>query len=193
MRLLKLIFWFLLITGCGMLCSCDENWKLLPQSVLQGPPQPELPPAVKSEQIIVGENNRYNNYSENITLVEKAKQLSDKCDKMTQELQQEQKINQQLKEENILLKTETAALKKELNQTNELLINTRVELDEWKSETARFHDEIRFIEKSQLEAIYRILKQLGGKEPDSEELGLTDNNKSRNKPAMTEAKHEAQN
>ncbi len=202
MRPLKHVFCFLLIIGCLALCSCDSAWTLNPGRLIQpeqqqgGHPVPQTTSqtVLQPETIKMGEEGSYRiDTQEPMTLVQKAKQLSDKCEKIEQELMQELERNQKLLDENTVLKRENGELMKELKQTNDLLVNMRIEFDGWKTEAIQFRKEIRYIEKAQLEAIYRILKQLGGKEPGAEELELIDSIEPANNPTEAEANHEIQN
>ena len=52
--------------------------------------------------------------------------------------------------------------KKELAEANDLLIEMRIELNNWKSNIIGFRDEMRDADKYQLEALLKILKVLGG-------------------------------
>jgi hypothetical protein len=49
-----------------------------------------------------------------------------------------------------------------LSEANGLLIEMRVELNNWKSDILGFRDEMRNAETAQLETLLRILKVLGG-------------------------------
>ena len=52
--------------------------------------------------------------------------------------------------------------RKELAETTELVIDMRIELNNWKTDILGFRDEIRTAEKTQLEALLKILTILGG-------------------------------
>lgn len=81
-----------------------------------------------------------------------------------------------LRRQNRELITETARLKshivviepkleqaqKELTEANDLLVEMRIELNNWKADILGFRNEIRQAEKSQLQALIKILKMLGG-------------------------------
>ena len=51
---------------------------------------------------------------------------------------------------------------KELAEANDLLIEMRIELNNWKADIIGFRDEMRDAETAQLETLFRILKALGG-------------------------------
>lgn len=103
------------------------------------------------------------------TAVESAIQLSEKYAKLSAEMAAQQQENQKLLDENRRLKDQVASLdaqlrqaQKELTQANDLLIEMRVELNNWKTDVLGFRDEMRDAEKAQLEALLKILKILGG-------------------------------
>ncbi len=103
------------------------------------------------------------------TAVESAIELSDKYVRTTEELAMQKRKYQDLAIENEKLKEQLkiaqAQLKqsqKELNEANELLIEMRVELNNWKKDVLGFRDEIRQAQTAQLQALYKILRTLGG-------------------------------
>jgi hypothetical protein len=78
-------------------------------------------------------------------------------------------LNKELIVQNKLLGDKVATLdtqlkqaQKELNEANNFLIEMRVELNNWKVDILGFRDEMRGAEKAQLEALFKILKALGG-------------------------------
>ncbi len=84
--------------------------------------------------------------------------------------------NQQLKDRIAALEPQLNQAKKELAEANDLLIEMRIELNNWKTNILGFRDEMRDADKTQLQALLRILKALGGevspevstrKDPDS--------------------------
>jgi len=70
--------------------------------------------------------------------------------------------NQELKERIVVIETQLQRSKMELNQANDLLVEMRVELNNWKTDVLGFRNEIRDAEKAQLEALLKILVVLGG-------------------------------
>jgi len=103
------------------------------------------------------------------TAVDSAVELSKKFAELSAETLSLQQKNQELVTENRQLKDRIAALEPELNQTqkelseaNDLLIEMRIELNNWKSDILGFRNEIRDADKAQLETLLRILKVLGG-------------------------------
>jgi len=103
------------------------------------------------------------------TAVESAIELSEKYAKLSEEAallrQQNQEFitkNKQCKEQIIALEAQLQQAKKELTEANDLLIEMRIELNNWKTDILGFRDEMREAETAQLEALLRILKVLGG-------------------------------
>ena len=103
------------------------------------------------------------------TAIESAIQLSEKYAKLSAEMAAQQNENQNLFAENRRLKDQVTSLdaklqqaQKELTQANDLLIEMRIELNNWKTDVLGFRDEMRDAEKAQLEALLKILKILGG-------------------------------
>ena len=106
------------------------------------------------------------------TTAESAIQLSEKYATLSEEAaalrQQNQDLtakNQQLKEQTAALEAQVQQARKELAEANDLLIEMRVELNNWKSNILGFRDEIREAETAQLEALLKILNVLGGQIP----------------------------
>jgi chromosome segregation ATPase len=102
------------------------------------------------------------------TAVESAIALSDKYAKLSEETsmlrQQKQNLdveNQQLKEQSQSCRSQLEQAQKELGEVNDLLVEMRVELNNWKQDVLGFRDEMRDAEKAQLEALLKILKLLG--------------------------------
>lgn len=103
------------------------------------------------------------------TAVESALELSDKYARLSDEAaslrQQNQEIgarNQQLEAQAAVLSSQLQQAQKELAQANELLIEMRIELNNWKSDILGFREEMRNAETAQLETLFKILKVLGG-------------------------------
>jgi chromosome segregation ATPase len=103
------------------------------------------------------------------TAAESAIELSQKYASLSEEAAALRQQNQDLTSKNQQLQGQTAALEarvqqaqKELAEANDLLIEMRVELNNWKSNILGFRDEIRAAETAQLEALLKILNVLGG-------------------------------
>ncbi len=103
------------------------------------------------------------------TAVESAIALSDKYAKLSEEASALRQQNQALDAENRNLtddlqscRSELKQAQKELAEVNDLLVQMRLELNNWKGDVLGFRDEMREAEKAQLEALLKILKLLGG-------------------------------
>ena len=103
------------------------------------------------------------------TVVESAIELSEKYAVLTEEAsslrQQNQNLNsrnQQLREQVVALEDKLKQTQKELREANEVLIEMRIELNNWKADVLGFRDEMRSAETAQLQALLKILKVLGG-------------------------------
>ncbi len=103
------------------------------------------------------------------TAVESAIELSQKYAKLSEQATVLQRQNQDLIAENSQLKEQVTGLdvklkqaQKELTEANDLLIEMRIELNNWKANVLGFRDERREAEIAQLEALLKILKILGG-------------------------------
>ena len=102
------------------------------------------------------------------TAVESAVELSQKYAKLSEEtanLRQENKNlmldNQKFIEQLDNLKVQLNQSQKELDQANDLLIEMRIELNNWKTNILGFRDEMRNADSAQLEALLKILNVLG--------------------------------
>ena len=103
------------------------------------------------------------------TAVDSAIELSEKYAKLTDEASLLRQQNKDLVTRNQSFEDQVAALEKQLKQTqkelaeaNEILIEMRVELNNWKSDVLGFREEMRDAESAQLEALVKILHVLGG-------------------------------
>ena len=103
------------------------------------------------------------------TATDSAIELSKRYAKLSEETIVLRQKNQEFIAENCRLKDRLAVLEPELKQTkkelaeaNDLLIEMRIELNNWKTNILGFRDEMRDADKAQLEALLKILKVLGG-------------------------------
>ncbi len=110
------------------------------------------------------------------TAVESAIALSDKYAKLSEEAaalrQQNQTLDteiQRLKNDLQSCRTQSEQAQKELTQANDLLLQTRIELNNWKNDVLGFRGEMQDAQKAQLEALLKILKLMGGEvnQPDN--------------------------
>jgi chromosome segregation ATPase len=111
--------------------------------------------------------------------IEKALEMSEKCSKLTAETTELQKQNENLQQEKQLLssklqqtKAELERTQKELSQANDLIMETRVELNDWKSDVLGFREEMRQADIAQLQALKKIVELLGGEVP--QQLAVAD-------------------
>jgi len=102
------------------------------------------------------------------TAVETAMELSEKYAALSEEAAALRRSNEQLELRKRSLEKELAEVRKELKQTekelgeaNDLLVEMRIELNNWKSDVLGFREEMRDAERAQLEALLRISKFLG--------------------------------
>jgi chromosome segregation ATPase len=70
--------------------------------------------------------------------------------------------NRQYKDQNDALKAQLQQTQKELTEANDLMIEMRIELNNWRNDILGFRDEMREADTTQLQALLRILKILGG-------------------------------
>jgi chromosome segregation ATPase len=96
-------------------------------------------------------------------------ELSAKYTKLVEETTVLKADNQRLTEENRQLKdrlgpcqNNLTQAQKELAEANDLLIEMRIEMNDWKTNILGFRDEMRNAENAQLDALVKILEVLGG-------------------------------
>jgi hypothetical protein len=106
---------------------------------------------------------------QNPTVVESAIELSEKYAALSEEAAILRQQNEDMVARNKQLEARTAVLdgqlqqtRKELAEANDLLIEMRIELNNWKTDILGFRDEMRAAETAQLETLFKILKVLGG-------------------------------
>ncbi len=97
-----------------------------------------------------------------IKLAQKNSELSEKMIVLNQKNQELIAENQNLKNRLSTLEPELKQVNKELTDANDLLIKMTIELNNWKTNILGFRDEMRDADKTQLQALLRILKVLGG-------------------------------
>ena len=103
------------------------------------------------------------------TAVESAIELSGKYAALSEETavlrQKSQNLiaeNRRLKDQLSQCQVQSKQTQKELAEANDLLIEMRIELNNWKVDILGFRDEMRDADKAQLETLLKILKILGG-------------------------------
>ncbi|MHC4843728.1 MAG: hypothetical protein ACYTEE_08010 [Planctomycetota bacterium] len=107
--------------------------------------------------------------SQGPTPVETAIEISEKYAKAVEEASQLREQNSQLSKQNSELNAKLDGAKAKLSQTeqelkeaNDMLIDMRIELNNWKMDVLSFRDEMRKADKAELQALLEILKTLGG-------------------------------
>ena len=110
-----------------------------------------------------------NSGAANPSPVESAMEISGKYAKLLEEVTAIKADNQRLTEENQRFKDQVPACRNSLTQAqnelaeaNDLLIEMRIELNNWKTNIIGFRDEMRGAENAQLDALLKILEVLGG-------------------------------
>jgi len=101
------------------------------------------------------------------TVVESAMALSEKYAKLSNEaasLKQQNKElltdNQRLSDQLSSVEDELLQAQKELTEANDLLVEMRVELNNWKTNVLGFREEMRQADTEQLKALFKILTVL---------------------------------
>jgi chromosome segregation ATPase len=129
-----------------------------------------------------GRNNRVLSQPQSINAVESAIELSKKYAGLSEEMTalKEKNLaleadNKKLRDELIPAKAQLAQAQKELSEANDLLVEMRVELNNWKSNILGFRTEMRQADTAQLEALVKILTILGA-EPDTNSTAVVMNN-----------------
>ena len=155
--------YYLLIIAAGMLImpGCSQQKE---QEELQA--NPDFPPAWQSDVFA----QRFQEATpKNPTVVESAIQLSDKYAKLSEEAsllrQQNQGLtsrNRQLEDQVVDIENRLKQTQKELGEANQVLVEMRVELNNWKTDVLGFREEMRSAQTAQLQALMKIIKVLGG-------------------------------
>ena len=103
------------------------------------------------------------------TAVESAIELSKEYAKLSEEASVLRRENQDLitrnrqyKDQNTTLQAQLQQTQKELTEANDLMIEMRIELNNWRTDILGFRNEMRDADTTQLQALLRILKILGG-------------------------------
>jgi chromosome segregation ATPase len=104
----------------------------------------------------------------NPTVVESAIELSDRYAKLSEEAsvlrQQNRNLtsrNEQLREQTADIENRLKQTQKELSEANQVLVDMRVELNNWKADVLGFREEMRSAQTAQLQALLKIMKVLG--------------------------------
>lgn len=97
-----------------------------------------------------------------IELSKKYAQLSEDAVALREQNQSMMAKNLKLNDQIVELEAQLKQAQKELNEANDLLIKMRIELNSWKSNILGFREEMREAQTAQLEALFKILRLLGG-------------------------------
>jgi hypothetical protein len=104
-----------------------------------------------------------------LTPAESSLVLSERYAVLAVEAEKLRSENKRLTDDNVNLSSKLAKLEadsdqtaKELKEANAMLIDMRIELNNWKNNVLGFRDEMRESQKAQLEALLKIMQLLGG-------------------------------
>ena len=146
----------------GLLAGCAA-----PQWPTEVVIQPSPAPAAAQQD--TSDTRRFQQTPQGQTVVESAMELSEKYAAVSEENSLVRSENRKLADENRQLKdslntcsTQLQQTQEELTRANDLLVEMRVELNNWKTDILGFRSEMREAEKTQLEALLKILNILGG-------------------------------
>jgi hypothetical protein len=140
----------------------------------QSPVKIILPPDFegKPQQGPVNENRFVEKSRSSSSAIESAVEISEKYATLsaeTAELRQQNKTLLTEKEYLInqlnMAKSQLQQTQKELSESNNLLLQTRVEMNNWKIDILGFREEMRQADIAQLQSLKQILEMLGGQTP----------------------------
>ncbi|MBE3134580.1 MAG: hypothetical protein IMZ55_14005 [Acidobacteria bacterium] len=144
------------------IAGCTMGWK---------PADPPPPPAsaVGHAPYLDGPAAGEDGQPPTATAVENALAWSEKYAKAVEALAREQEQSRRLAEEsrqltgqNVALTAEVTRTQKELQDANDLLIAVRRENEKWKANILGYRDEMRAAQKTELDALVKVLRLLGG-------------------------------
>jgi len=146
-------------------------------------PKPAQAPDVQvdttPEKYEGGAGSSLTSVESSLLLSEKYAALAVESEKTRQENKRLSDLNVELATQNAKLQAELEQASKELKEANAMLIDMRVEINNWKNSVLGFRDEMRAAQKAQLEAMVRIMQLLGGEsreEGTSPQTGQSDPN-----------------
>ncbi|MFB0525113.1 MAG: hypothetical protein ACETVZ_06195, partial [Phycisphaerae bacterium] len=160
-----------LLSGCSLLPGQGSRRAGPQVDDVRSPgfPQGGVPQPIDQQQNISVAKRFQEPADQGQTAVESAIELSQKYATLSEQAAVLRRQNQDLIAENSQLKEQATGLdaklkqtQKELTEANDLLIEMRIELNNWKANVLGFRDERREAEIAQLEALLKILKILGG-------------------------------
>lgn len=160
MRPYKKVISFSVVLGIFLLAGCAEMGQSF--GTASGPVDAGQKDSVAAKRFQDTNPDGRTAVESAIELSKKYATLSDEVGQLKLEKQTFTNENAQLKERAELLQLELNQAKKELTEANDLLIEMRIELNNWKADVIGFRDEMRQADKAQLETLIKILKVLGG-------------------------------
>jgi septal ring factor EnvC (AmiA/AmiB activator) len=109
------------------------------------------------------------NDAEQTSAIESAVKMSQKYAKASAELTELQQKNEQMQSENKQVaeklkqtQLELDKTKRELDEANDLIMEMRVEINNWKTDVLGFREEMRQADIAQLQTLQKVLEILGG-------------------------------
>lgn len=112
--------------------------------------------------------------------IEAAIEMSEKYDRLSNEANELKQKNKNLQQENqnvrnkyLQTQAELDRTQKELGQANDLIMEMRVEINNWKADVLGFREEMRQADIAQLQTLTKIVELLGGDVP--QKLAVADN------------------
>jgi hypothetical protein len=152
-----------IFVGFLFVCTGCEEFTLEPNKADLREPQGQQ---LQQKQLT---SNRFQEPTDNQLLaVKEKKDLSEKFTKLTEDFEELQKKNEEMTAVNKALSDELGKYKgdhdqakKELKEANDLLVEMRIELNNWKRDILGFREEMRNADIAQLEALFKVLKILG--------------------------------
>jgi len=158
----KTILLVIVLTSIFVSSGCLPGRKAVEVVIHSGPA--EIQPA-SNENVA----KRFPESASGPTVVESAVELSDKYAILSEEAavvrQQNYELiskNKQLEDQLVAFEAQLRQTQKELAEANDILIEMRIELNNWKTDVLGFRNEMRDAETEQLKALLKILEILGG-------------------------------
>jgi chromosome segregation ATPase len=148
----------------AFLCGCSGMGN--PVKIVLPPDFSEPPKsAAKSERFEQPGKSASSALESAMEMSEKYAQLSIEAAELKQNKQAMQSERNNLRDQLINNQAKLNQTELELKQANDLIIEMRVELNNWKSDVLGFRDEMREADITQLQTLQQILETLGGELP----------------------------
>jgi hypothetical protein len=152
--------------SAGILAGC---WQMPPQ------PQPQLAaeapaleaavaqPAARTPVPAIGDGGIGESAVDSALIwSEKYSQAMERLMRLEQQNRELERRNQQLLEQLTRAESELRQTQQELRDANDLLLEMRKELKQWKLNVLGFRDEIRTAQHAQIKALEKVIRLLGG-------------------------------